>query len=526
MAQLAEEVEVRAQVGPAGGGQDGGLGVALGEQAAVSAIAGNVSLESTHTSEQECSEPEHVAVPLCIVGAGQHSLCLVAKILETVQEAAEIIDPHGCWIERWRRQFAALRIPQLRSASNAHADPVDQHRYARFGTLDEPARLAITRPLNLVGFTHLSMRLFVEDHHIRHEFSLISLDRTQIYNGPFEVPSTPVFERFSRTIIQRYHLEDAVTEGLVTKLEPAPPTDDGSPRCRVTTADGRTVDAEHVVLALGSLDVKNIPPWAQDFYGRAPPSQLIHASDIMTAANWDVPTDAHVVIVGAGLTGGHLVARALSEGAARVTFIARREVNIKQFDLDLEWMSNRRNKHLAGFWSLDDEQRIRMLRRVKGGGSISPEVWARIQAFVNEGTCQVLEETDIACLELETGRPTLYFADGEELEADLIILATGTVVHAERHPLLSQLQTHWPIELCPTSGLPKLTARLQWRADVPVYVMGESAALQLGPGAVNLMGGRAGAARLADHLRTHLLAAMQAQDSSFQDGSSNKAEMS
>ena len=32
--------------------------------------------------------------------------------------------------------------------------------------------------------------------------------------------------------------------------------------------------------------------------------------------------------------------------------------------------------------------------------------------------------------------------------------------------------------------------------------MGEWSALELGPGAVNLMGGRAGAARLAHHMKT------------------------
>ncbi len=50
-------------------------------------------------------------------------------------------------------------------------------------------------------------------------------------------------------------------------------------------------------------------------------------------------------------------------------------------------------------------------------------------------------------------------------------------------------------------GLPILTEDLRISAGVDFFVMGEYAALSLGPGAVNLMGARAGAARIARELR-------------------------
>jgi hypothetical protein len=31
-----------------------------------------------------------------------------------VLQHIQVIDPHGCWMARWQRQFAALQIPQLR----------------------------------------------------------------------------------------------------------------------------------------------------------------------------------------------------------------------------------------------------------------------------------------------------------------------------------------------------------------------------------------------------------------------------
>jgi hypothetical protein len=50
-------------------------------------------------------------------------------------------------------------------------------------------------------------------------------------------------------------------------------------------------------------------------------------------------------------------------------------------------------------------------------------------------------------------------------------------------------------------GLPILTEELRITAGADFFVMGEYAALSLGPGAVNLMGARAGAARIAKELR-------------------------
>ena len=48
--------------------------------------------------------------------------------------------------------------------------------------------------------------------------------------------------------------------------------------------------------------------------------------------------------------------------------------------------------------------------------------------------------------------------------------------------------------------MPLITEDLQWREDVPFFVAGGYAGLQLGPGAANLIGSRAGAERIANGL--------------------------
>ena len=49
--------------------------------------------------------------------------------------------------------------------------------------------------------------------------------------------------------------------------------------------------------------------------------------------------------------------------------------------------------------------------------------------------------------------------------------------------------------------LPKLTDDLRIAEDINAFILGQHAGLTLGPGSVNLMGGRAGAARVAEALK-------------------------
>ena len=60
-------------------------------------------------------------------------------------------------------------------------------------------------------------------------------------------------------------------------------------------------------------------------------------------------------------------------------------------------------------------------------------------------------------------------------------------------PLLAKLQEMHPLNML--GGLPVLTERLQW-GDLPVHVMGNVAALELGPDATNMNGAVRGAFRI------------------------------
>lgn len=51
--------------------------------------------------------------------------------LEEVQKSVLVVDTHGGWLRGWKENFASLRIENLRSLMNAHADPYD-HRSLEF----------------------------------------------------------------------------------------------------------------------------------------------------------------------------------------------------------------------------------------------------------------------------------------------------------------------------------------------------------------------------------------------------------
>ena len=78
---------------------------------------------------------------------------------------------------------------------------------------------------------------------------------------------------------------------------------------------------------------------------------------------------------------------------------------------------------------------------------------------------------------------------------DHIYFATGVGSDFERLPCLRTLRERYPVPNC--NGFPCITENMAWRDDVPLFINGRFAALQLGPGAPNLIGARQGADRIA-----------------------------
>ena len=366
---------------------------------------------------------------ILIIGAGPHGLCLVSKLLETVEEELEesphnrrlfnvkrpkqtascpspgegapktlarvvcrypsdppakfamterryrktlrlsiaqesrhmeilshlsVIDNSGTWLAQWDKQFEALGISHLRSAIDAHPDPIDRQ----------------------------SLRWYAESLHKRDKFVELKLNRAPHYHGPFQAPSTDLFREFCQGVVNRYHLTEEVKCAHVEKIIALPRNarighpfevivqncSKHAPASEKSSVESFVLRPKAIVLAGGSLTVPRIPSWLEDFRVRfhsADAARVLHSCEILKQPGVvdGLHERSEVIIVGGGLTSGHLAVRACKAGHA-VRLIHRAEIKVKQFDLDLEWMSNQRSANLAKFWSLSLEERVGMLRKV------------------------------------------------------------------------------------------------------------------------------------------------------------------
>ena len=165
--------------------------------------------------------------------------------------------------------------------------------------------------------------------------------------------------------------------------------------------------------------------------------------------------------------------------------------------------------------------RAAMLRETKDGGSMSPEVRSRLDALADDASAcassqvRILEGVEVIRAEWveESGEVQGFdgvrgclqsswkvsMDDGSVDLFDAIVLATGTSADAKVNPLFRGLEETSPAGY--VDGLPVLTDELRWAPNLSAFVMGAYAGIQLGPGANNLMGARAGAHRIAAALR-------------------------
>ncbi|MBD2326082.1 FAD/NAD(P)-binding protein [Alkalinema sp. FACHB-956] len=401
------------------------------------------------------------SIDIAVIGAGPHALTLVTHLLQKRKHWHSricIFDRSGQWMQRWHQQFSRLEIPHLRSPAVHHPDP-----------------------------NPFALRRFAEN-------------RAPELHPPYDLPGTQLFQEFCDRVIQYWQLHNHVVAADVVSLEPL------NPGFRLWLSNGQTQTARRVVLAHGGSS-KFLPPWVQQITPPYPPDRLQHSQDI------DLQQvrckGERILIIGSGLTSGHLAIGAIQRGAT-VTMMARRQFYEKLFDADPGWLGP---KYLKGFsqescW----EKRWTSVMTARNGGSLTPAVMTQLRRFKADGKvtfrefCQVqtaawMPQSDgppdsqpsshwqITCLEADR---TL-----EAAHCDRIWLATGSTLHVQQQPLLQEMLTTHPIPQI--HGLPVLTPNLSWGKQA-LYLMGGLAALQVGPTARNLSGARMASDRIVDGL--------------------------
>ncbi|TAF58220.1 MAG: FAD-dependent oxidoreductase, partial [Oscillatoriales cyanobacterium] len=224
-------------------------------------------------------------IDLAVVGAGPHALTLVTHLLQKCQKKRGkfwVFDPSGRWLTQWERQFAALEIPHLRSPAVHHPDP----------NAFELRRFAESRPNELFA--------------------------------PYDLPGSRLFEEFCGDVVKRWELGDRVLTAKITRIEPLR----GS--FRLWFEDGESAIARRVAIATGG-GKPQLPEWTNRIQTPYPPDKLCHSHQVDLRGL--KLQGERILIVGGGLTSGHLAVGAIGRGA-QVILMSRRQLQEKLFDAE------------------------------------------------------------------------------------------------------------------------------------------------------------------------------------------------
>ncbi|MEM6426977.1 MAG: SidA/IucD/PvdA family monooxygenase, partial [Cyanobacteria bacterium P01_D01_bin.128] len=299
------------------------------------------------------------------------------------------------------------------------------------------------------------------------------------------------------TVVQRWQLQNHVVPAAVTRLEPL---QNRPARFRLTLSTGDAVLARRVVLATGGGQ-PYLPGWAdwtRQIGEPHPPERLCHASQIRLSAFSSLAGET-VLIVGSGLTSGHLAVGAVKRGA-KVVMMARRTFREKLFDAEPGWLGP---KYLTGFYAEPDmETRWQMVQQARDGGSLTPAMMMRLRRLQRQGHivfyehCQVADARwqdawKVCCDNLSVHNCIAH------QPIHRIWLATGTTLDIQKHPLLSEVWERHPVATI--NGLPILDKHLRW-PGCELFLMGPWAALHVGPVARNIFGGKLACDRIVPAL--------------------------
>lgn len=388
--------------------------------------------------------PSHI--DLAVIGAGVQALTLTTHLLQKSAKHYRkflVFDPSQTWMSQWQHQFAAQQIPYLRSPAVHHPDP---HPY--------------------------QLRSFAEN-------------RRSEFFPPYDRPGTKLFNDFCHEVIHRWKLADKVYPAKVTQILPIKQA--SRPCFQLALGTGETIIARKVVLATGSGKIQ-LPNWVEKITSDYPTDRLCHSQEInLNELNL---SGEKILVVGGGLTSGHLTKGAIALGAT-VSIMTRKQLQEKIFDAEPGWLGPR---YLKGFQAETDwDVRYQQIQQARNGGSMTPEMTLQLRKASHEGKVRIDECCEIKSAQWQNNFWQVNCLDGCYHQFNRIWLATGTKFNAIEHPLLQEVLEVYPTEI--VKGLPVLDEYLRLPKS-NFFIMGGLAALQVGPVARNIFGGKMASQRI------------------------------
>src|SRR5712692_7019655 len=397
------------------------------------------------------------SLAVAIVGAGIHAAVVAVRLLHewpALGQSLRLVDPSGACLSDWQRRTWGQGMETMRSPGAHHLD---------------------VAPESLLDYARAHGR----------ERDLFP---------PYHRPSLQLFMDHRRWAVARHGLDALVVPANVVDVEL---TEDGY---RLYGADGTTIDTRTLILAPGMRGQEHVPAWVAEL-ARHDPKLAIHVESL------DLRTEhvvgERVLVVGGGLSAATL-ADAAAERGARVTLMSRHRLEARLFDADPGWVGP---KYLSIFQSEPDpDARLRMIRRARGRGSVTPELLERLRRHQGDGRIAILEETVILAARYDEGRGMVRVTfDGHRREEPFhrVWCCTGFAPSLERLPWLGPLAR---VSQC--QGRPLVGPTLELAPDC--FVTGWLAELWVGPAARNISGARQAARIIAGALRSRRAALSEA----------------
>ncbi|CCG24796.1 hypothetical protein CORT_0G01080 [Candida orthopsilosis Co 90-125] len=422
-----------------------------------------------------------------------------------------VIDARGDkFLTQWDAQFNACQIPYLRSPMFFHIDPSDIDGMISFAHLNK-------REKELMEITNVVGKEFSKHQQKRIKQKLKSNDGIVDINmrdwKDYYRPSTKLFHDYCAEVVARYGLQNSIAQDEVVDIEHKliQSGENSGKGFVIRTMSGKVYGCKFAVVASGHRGKINYPP------SICPNPQFPHGSchtthlfsnqvKFLDSQYFANPKRKNVVIIGGGLTSAQLAHVACHDATVDTIYlIFRSGIKIKHFDFHLDWVAKYKNVKKSSFYNLDtNELKYEMMNDAREGGSINPEYYKKIKQHVKNGRLKWLTETQVVEQEWEedTWRLLLKNKHGEATsleKIDYVYYATGIQADIESLPFMRTMFNQNPIDVC--NGYPSLTDNLQWNKEIPLYMVGKNAALQVGPTSANLDGARLGAERIGWHLQ-------------------------
>ena len=382
-----------------------------------------------------------------IIGGGIHGVHIAARLLGDAgisPERLRIIDPGDRLLAHWRNSTAATGMTHLRSPSVHH-----------------------------LGIEHTDLQRFAGKRRSQ---------RSGLFRLPFERPALSLFNAHCDHVEHTFGLAELQIKNRAVRCSI---TGNG---VEVALDDGRALEARNVILAIGSSEQPRWPGWA--------PRRHSHIHHVFEPGFDDWPTTSEtVMVVGGGISAGHVVLRLLKEGH-QVHHVSRHELRQHQFDSDPGWLGWKYKKIFSRVRNVDKRRDV--ITEARHRGSVPPDVArplrraiAREQLVWHEGEIDRLLDQDDGL------HATLN--DGTELTADRVLLATGFDSRRPGGTMVDELIDSASLP-CAGCGYPIVDACLRWHPRI--YVTGPLAELELGPVSRNIAGARRAGDRIIEAIQS------------------------